>query len=333
MSQATLKDVAVHAGVSHQTVSNVLNDHPHVRPATRQRVLKAVAELDYHPNVAAKALREARITALCCAFYNHDADQIADPYRNLIQSSFVAEADLRGYTMNVAFLLGEQPQTFDRLRQRFLQRQMGGSVIVGQNMTAQQWRTTREWGMSSVMFDQHFDDTLVNTVFADYRGGMRELVAHHAAQGRRDLALIIPLADPGSSGVERHEQFLASVQELGLRGRVVNGDWSFDSGERAARTLLQGDAPDAILAGNDRMAAGALLAAHQLGIDVPGTLAISGFDDFEFTLYTTPRLTTVRVPHEAMARAAVQDLLNLIETGEDQPARCFPTELVVRDSS
>jgi LacI family transcriptional regulator len=344
MSQATLKDVAVRAGVSHQTVSNVLNDHPHIRPATRDRVLAAIKALDYHPNLAAKALREARITALCCAFYGHDAAQIGDPYRNLIQSAFVAEADVHGYSMGTAFLRRDQPESFGTLRQRYRQKLVGGAVVTANNMSWDQWQDIQDWGMDCVLFDHRFAGHEVNTVCADYRMGMDQLVSHHVSRGRRDLALIIPLTDPGSTATERREQFSASVARLGVRGRLVEGDWSFEGGVRAAQALLNpapgspDGRPDAILAGNDRMAAGALRAAQDLGLNVsgshlPGDVAVSGFDDFEFALYTNPTLTTVHVPHGEMARTAVLNLLRLIEQGEDQPLVCFDTTLIVRDSA
>jgi LacI family transcriptional regulator len=130
MSRATLKDVAAHAGVSHQTVSNVLNNHPSIRPTMRERVLHSIRALDYHPNTAAKALREARSTTLCCVFYKQPAQDIEDPYRNLIQSALMAETANYGYSLTTAFL-DDRPESFAALRRAFLQRQFGGGVVVG----------------------------------------------------------------------------------------------------------------------------------------------------------------------------------------------------------
>ena len=129
MSRTTLRDVAAQAGVSHQTVSNVLNDHPSIRPATRERVLSAIRALDYHPNAAAKALRESRVTTLSCAFYGHAADDISDPYRNLVQSAFIAEANARGYAITTAMLGEEQPEGFETLRTAFRGRSFAGVVV------------------------------------------------------------------------------------------------------------------------------------------------------------------------------------------------------------
>lgn len=333
LTRVTLKDVAVHAGVSHQTVSNVLNGHPSIRPTTRDRVLASIAQLDYHPNLAAKALREARVTTLCCALYGHDVEFISDPYRNLVQSAFVAEANLRGYSMTTAFLDGRQPASIDALRQRYLQRQFAGVVVVGTTLTADQWAQMQDWGVRTVLFDHHLPGTDAVTISANYDRGMADLVTHHASQGRRHLALILPLGDPGSTSVGRHQGFVQATEDLGLTTSVADGDWTFESGYAAMRALWADARPDAVLAGNDRMAAGALRAAHDLGLQVPHDVAISGFDDFDFALYTNPALTTMHIPHGDMARQAVRSLLELVETDHSPQSQVFPLTLVVRESA
>lgn len=333
MTRVTLRDVALKAGVSHQTVSNVLNDHPFIRPATRERVLSAIQALDYHPNQAAKALRESRVTTLCCAFFGHDAEDISDPYRNLVQSAFVAEANARGYTMTTAFVQAGQPGTLQALRQRYMQRQFGGAVIVGNTLSAAQWQVLEDWGLPTVLFDHALPGSGASAVSADYQGGMARLVSHHVQQGRQRLALIIPDRDPSSTAVARVQGFVQAAHAAGVDAQVVVGDWSYESGERALRVLwAQSQRPDAVLAGNDRMGAGALRAAHELGLRVPGELAISGFDDFEFARFTTPSLTTVQIPHGQMARRAVQHLIAGLEGRASLPETPFTLTLVVRES-
>ena len=335
MTRATLRDVAAQAGVSHQTVSNVLNDHPSIRPTTRQRVLEAIRTLDYHPNQAAKALRESRITSLCCAFYDFAAHDIADPYRNLIQSAFIAEANAQGYSLMTLFLDGEQPESFFQMRSAFLQGRFGGALVVGSTATSQQLQMIEDWQMPAVLFDQTVTDLKLPSVSADYAWGMRQLVAHHAEAGRKRLALIIPTAYQGSTALARRQSFVQAAEEWGLAYRIVEGDWSYASGEAAFTALHAGDfKPDAVLAGNDRMAAGALRAARSLGLNVPGEVAISGFDDFEFALYTAPTLTTVHVPYAEMARQAVGLLLSQINGSPgDTALSLLPPKLMVRESA
>ena len=335
MNRATLRDVAAQAGVSHQTVSNVLNDHPSIRPTTRQRVLDAIRALDYHPNQAAKALRESRVTTLCCAFFDMPPDDIADPYRNLIQSAFIAEANAQGYSLITAFLYGDRPETFQQLRSAFMQGRFGGALMVGSTPASPHLQMLRAWQMPAVLFDQTVTDLNLPSVSADYAGGMRQLVAHHAAQGRERLALIIPTAYQGSTAIARREGFVNAAQELKLDYRIAEGDWSAASGEVAFAALHAGNfKPDAVLAGNDRMAAGALRAARQLGVSVPGEVAISGFDDFEFALYISPTLTTVRVPYAEMARRAVGLLVSQMDDQSATPqSLILKPSLIVRESA
>ena len=329
MPTVTLKDVAQHAGVSHQTVSNVLNGHPHIRPATKERVLASIAALDYFPNQAAKALREARITTVCCVFYGHNPEDISDPYRNLVQSAFIAEAQAHGYSITTAFVNDDTGLT--TLRQRFLQREFGGAVIVSTILTPDQAQIFQAWKMPVVLFDHALPSTM--NVTADYPEGMATLVRHHATQGRRQLALIIPEEDLGSTSIRRREGFLQTCAQIDVEGIVVNGTWSYDSGYRVMQTLWTSDRrPDAVLGGNDRIGAGALRAAHDLGLSVPGDVAVSGFDDFEFAQFTTPSLTTIHIPHGDMARQAVRGLISLID-GTVPESRVFMLSLIVRESA
>lgn len=241
MTRATLRDVAAHAGVSHQTVSNVLNEHPSIRPATRERVLAAIRDLDYHPNAAAKALRESRVTTLCCAFYGHAADEISDPYRNLVQSAFIAEANARGYNITTAFLRGDDPEGFEALHAAFKQRSLGGVVVMSTTLPTGWMRRLALWDIPTVLFDRADPEGFLPSVTADYVGGMAGLVAHHVSRGRRDLALVVPGDDLGSSAILRREGFLAAARAHEVRHRLLGGHWSAEAGELAFRHLWEGE--------------------------------------------------------------------------------------------
>jgi LacI family transcriptional regulator len=334
VTRTTMRNVAAHAGVSYQTVSNVLNDHPSIRPATRDRVLAAIRELDYHPNQAARALRQSRTTTLCCAFFGHNAEDIHDPYRNLIQSAFVAEANAHGYSMTIAFLDHEDPETLDDFRQRYLQGLFGGAVLVGTTLPSSHLKEIQAYGVQTVLFDHVLPDSMATTISADYEGGIATMVGHHIAQGRTRLVLLIPSGDPGSSAQARLRGFQQATSEHGVQTEVIPCSWSYVSGEAAMHTLwASGARPDAVLAASDRIAAGALRAAHDLGLRVPTDVAISGFDDFEFARYTFPQLTTLHVPHGEMAREAVRRLVAQVEQRELSPTDLYPVSLIVRESA
>ncbi|GGL17705.1 LacI family DNA-binding transcriptional regulator [Deinococcus radiotolerans] len=334
MPRATMRDVADHAGVSHQTVSNVLNGHPSIRPEMRARVLSAINALNYQPNQNAQALRQARITTLCCTFFGHNAEDIHDPYRNLIQSAFVAEANASRYSMTTAFLDEGQPESLARFQKRYLQGQFGGTVIVGTTLPADDLTAIRALGVHTVLFDHQIEGHDAPTVQADYAGGMAAMVRHHAAQGRTHLALLIPAGDPGSSAQARLHGFQNEARRLNLDTQVMPCTWSFESGRDAMHALwTSGARPDAVLAASDRIAAGALRAAHTLGLQVPSEVAISGFDDFDFARFTTPTLTTLQVPHGEMARQAVRHLVALVEQRPLPPTPTYPVPLLVRESA
>lgn len=320
--------------MSHQTVSNVLNDHPSVRPATRERVMRSVRALDYQPNHAAKALREARVTTVCCAFHGHNAFDLTDPYLNAILAAFVAEANTHGYSVVMAFMSDGDPQGYAQLRRNFRQHLFDGMVVVSTTMTRERLAEFKDWGIQTVLLDHALPNAGVCNVTAHYADGMEQLVRHHVRQGRRRLALILPERDTGSTSHLRKQGFEAEVARQGAAHRIVTGDWSYESGIQAMHDLwASGFHPDAVLAANDRMAAGALRGAHELGLRVPQDLAITGFDDRDLALFTTPRLTTVRVPLGDMARHAVRALLKQMDAGQPQESVEFPVSLVVRESA
>ncbi len=335
MARVTLKEVASRAGVSYQTVSNVLNDSAIVRDETRARVMEAIRALDYQPHFGAKSLREARAMTLSCVFFEQEPEAVADPYRNIIQSAFAFEANARGYGMFTHFLVREQPESFDTLRQQFQQRRFDGAVVVGTNFDAESARKLRGWKLPAVLFDYAGEPLGLSTIAAHYDQGMRAMVDHHVRQGRRRLALIMPPDPDVTTASARTAGFWQGVRAHGVQALTAPGDWTFESGERAFRSLwAQGDRPDAVLAGNDRMAAGSLLAARRLGLRVPEDVAISGFDDFEFGLYTAPTLTTVHVPYPEMARQATLTLLDLLQHAQVEPSTTWlPTTLVARESA
>jgi LacI family transcriptional regulator len=337
MSRATLKDVAAHAGVSYQTVSNVLNDHHSVRPITRERVIQSIRILDYHPNQAAKALREARVTTLCCVFYGYRSEDIHDPYHNLIQSAFILEAYAHGYSMTTAFLDGQSAESLESLRKAFMQGRFGGIIVViaGTTLATKQAQMFKDWGLPFVLFDNETRETKIPAVTADYAQGITELVNHHVARGRTRLTLLISKEDLANSATARRNGYLQAVRAHNLPHQVIFGEWTFESGERAFYEVWDSpNRPDALICANDRMAAGAIFAARKLGIQVPEQIAISGFDDFEFAAYTSPSLTTVRVPYGEMAQQALRTLLETLEDSSRPTQTIYlPVSLVVRESS
>jgi LacI family transcriptional regulator len=334
--QATISDVAEAAGVSIKTVSRVFNDEPNVRDETRKRVLEVVAELDYHPNIAARSLA-GRKSFLIGLLYDN-------PCPN--------------------YILGLQNGSLDRLRGdkwRLLvvpcedSPQMGGKNTVSMVSAA---------GVGGVILTSPICDNaaIVNELVAaripmvriapadsvgaatdapsvgmDDRSAAAEITHHLIGLGHRRIATI--LGDPTHiSSHERMVGFRIAMREAGLElepGLAAQGLYTFESGLEAARKLLdRPDRPTAIFAQNDDMAAGSIIAAGELGIAVPSELSVVGFDDSQIASTVWPRITTIRQPIRAMAQAATDALVKILEGTRRPPEHLImPYELIVRGSS
>lgn len=309
MGRVTLKAVAARAGVSYQTVSNVLNDSAPVRGDTRARVLAAIEALDYQPHFAARALREARSMTLACPFFEPPTPELSDPYRNLLLSAVLAEAAQARYSVLSQFLT-RAPDSLQVLRRGFQQRRFDGAIVVGSVLDPTTLDGVAAWDMPSVLLDHSDPPGGFDSVAAQYAEGMAQVVAHLHGRGARRVALVVPSGDRGSTAVERQRAFLEGARQHGLEALLEDGDWTAPSGERALHRLMAGPAPpDAVVAANDRMALGCLTAAQALGLRVPDDVAVCGFDGFETGRYSTPALTSVEVPYAEMATLAVRMLL------------------------
>lgn len=199
------------------------------------------------------------------------------------------------------------------------------------------------WSYPLVVLDRIVPGGVIPCVSADYRGGIGRAVAHLVARGCHQLAFIggntPPTTFSNSSASERLEGFREALRAHLIEpgdAPIVISDWTFEGGRKSLRTLLERpEPPDGVVVANDRMAAGVLKEARIQGLNVPGELAVVGFDDFEFARYLEPSLTTVHLPARAMAARATEILLNLIG-GVPEAAEIstvLPIELVVRESA
>lgn len=333
---ATISDVAEVAGVSIKTVSRVFNEEPNVREETRQRVLQVVADLDYHPNIAARSLA-GRKSFLIGLLYDN-------PCAN--------------------YILGLQSGSLDRLRGdkwRLLVVPCEDSALMGGKSTVSMVRAA---GVGGVILTSPICDNaeIVNELLAaripmvriapadsigvdqvapsvgmDDRSAAAEITRHLIEQGHRRIGII--LGDPThSSNNERWIGFRRAMDEAGLEldpSLIGHGLYTFESGLEAARPLLdRPDRPTAIFAQNDDMAAAAIIAAGELGIAVPSELSVAGFDDSQIASTVWPRITTIRQPIRAMAQAATDALVKVMEGSHRMlEHRVMPYELIVRGST
>ena len=327
---ATLDDVAARCDVSYQTVSRVVNGSPLVAEKTRARVLKAIAELNYRPNLAARRLATQR-SNLIGMIGSHMT--YYGPAQVMV--SIEETAKQNGY--NLVFCgvqnLGEAEllAAIDDL----CEQQVDGLVI---GVRFDRWISTVRnhcVGMPFVTVGNRIDKEIPAVVMDQFHG-IRLATQHLLELGHQRIACITgPMDWPAAR--ERYRAWLSTIRKAGLQpGPHVEGDWSTESGYQAARELLRSGSPPftAIMACNDHMALGALRALHANKIRVPHQMSIVGYDDLRESRFFEPPLTTVHHDFVAEGECCVRTLLRMIN-GESIEARLqiLRPELVVRESS
>ncbi len=333
---ATISDVAEAAGVSIKTVSRVFNEEPNVREETRKRVLQIVAELDYHPNIAARSLAGRKSFLIGLLYDNPCANYILG-----LQSGSLDR--LRGDKWRLLVVPCEDSARMGGKSTVSMVRAAGVGGVILTSPICDNAEIVNELLAARIPMvriapaDSVGSDQATPSVGMDDRSAAAEITRHLIAQGHRRIAII--LGDPThSSNNERWEGFRRAMDEAGLEidpSLMGRGLYTFESGLEAARPLLdRPDRPTAIFAQNDDMAAGAIIAAGELGISVPGELSVAGFDDSQIASTVWPRITTIRQPIRAMAQAATDALVKLMEGSHRAPEhRVMPYELIIRGST
>jgi DNA-binding LacI/PurR family transcriptional regulator len=326
---AVMADVARMAGVSHQTVSRVINDNAHVRPETRRKVLAAMRTLDYRPNPAARALVTGRSRTLGVVSVD---TTLYGPASTLFAIEQAAHA--AGYFITIMSLLtmdrGSVLGAVDRLR---VQGVDGILVITPQEGAAQS--VVNLPASVPVVAVEAGRPGSVPVVAVDQLAG-----AASATQLLLDLghANVWHVAGPRDflEAQQRVDGWKATLTAAGIEPPpVLSGDWSPRSGYQVGRRLAQDPDVTAVFVANDQMALGVLRALHERGRSIPGEISIVGFDDIPEAQYFTPPLTTVRQDFGEMGRSSLRLLLELMHSERAQPPAhlTIAPELVVRRST
>ncbi|AZM64320.1 MULTISPECIES: LacI family DNA-binding transcriptional regulator [unclassified Streptomyces] len=331
----TLEEVAALAGVGRGTVSRVINNAAGVKDSTRRAVQRAIAELGYVPNLAARSLAGRRADAVALVMTEPDWRQFGEPFFSEIVRS-VGDA----LTDTEIQLLLTLVRT-DAERRRLVEYARGGRVDGVMLMSVHAEDALPDMladvGLPTVLLGRRSGDEAVTYVDADNTGGARSAVTHLLKAGRRSIGTITGPPDMYVAQC-RLRGYREALERGGVEARpswTAEGDFSADSGHRAMAELIE-RAPeiDGVFAASDTMAAGALGALRAAGRRVPEDVAVVGFDDFPLAQHTAPKLTTVRQPLEEIGRTMVRLLLEEM----DAPAVAWRhvilrTELVLRDSA
>jgi DNA-binding LacI/PurR family transcriptional regulator len=322
-----MADVAQLAGVSHQTVSRVLNDHPNVRPDTREKVLEAIRQLAYRPNAAARALVTRRTHTLGVISIDSTL------YGPAMMLDGIERAAQRGYFVLIASLPALDRRSMMETVDRFLGHAVEGIIVIAPQTSA-------------VAALSHVPPEMpLVAVGCGTRAPLTSVAVDNAAGARTATRYLLDLghetvyhvAGPSSwlDARERTDGWRAALREAGApEPEVISGDWSARSGYETGQKLARMTEVTAVFCSNDTIALGLIRALSEAGRRVPGDVSVIGFDDIPESSYFLPPLTTVRQHFGELGRRALDALVGLIH-GRDQSGSAEPVapQLVIRSST
>lgn len=305
---ATLHDVAELAGVSFKTVSNVVNDHPHVAEKTRAKVLDAIKQLDYRPNRSARSLRSGRTGAIGLA-----VPELSLAYFAELADAVITEADALDLVVLIEQTGGDRRRELEVLSGA--RRQMTDGLLFSPLGLGNDDAAELNVGFPVVLLGERIFDGPVDHITMENVDAARAATEHLLAGGRRRIAVVGEHKGEviGSAGL-RLAGYRSALEAAGVpfdeRLIVDAGPWHRINGAEAMRRFLDRDVPfDAVFALNDELALGALRVLREREYRVPTDVAIIGFDDIDEAQYSLPSLTTVDPGRGEIARLAVETLL------------------------
>jgi DNA-binding LacI/PurR family transcriptional regulator len=324
-----MTDVAKAAAVSHQTVSRVLNGHPNVRPATRDRVLAAIAELGYRPNLAARALASGRSNQLGLVTLN---TMLLGPIATLYAVEQAARSS--GYSVSITSVRSIDRHSLSESVSRLVQQSVAGVIIIAPVASRDSALDALPPELPAVVVEADPESSAVSAVTVDSQLGAALATRHLLELGHKTVFHISGPRD----WIEAQQRITGWRRTLEAAGapvpEVILGDWSAQAGYDAGRVLA--DLPDAtaVFAANDNMALGLLRALSEQGRSVPREMSVVGFDDIAEAGFFTPPLTSIRQDFSEMGRRTVELLLRQVETGARSVEHItLAPELVLREST
>ncbi|MGA8941148.1 MAG: LacI family DNA-binding transcriptional regulator [Thermoactinomyces sp.] len=329
--KATIYDVAKKAGVSIATVSKVINNKTgNMRDSTKQRVMKAMEELNYHPNVMASALMGKGTKTMGLL-----VPDISNPFFSEIAKTIEDTAHEKGFS--VIMCSTDENEEKEKKNVELLQNKLVDGFIVSSTYSDKSiLQDLIRNGVPVVMLTQDDPDMDVSKVFVDDFKGGYEATIHHLQNGHHNIAIISEQLALAS--VKRTEGYLQALKTYGIQPRqdyIVRTRGKIPNGIKALDYLFQlPEPPTAIFACNDQLAIGVMLGAKERGIRIPDQLSLIGFDDTILATATYPRLTTVAQPIARMGKKVVNLLIEEIQLGYSRKERIlYNPELIIRETT
>lgn len=323
----SIRDVARLAGVSHQTVSRVLNDHPSIRPETKAKVLDAISVLDYRPNLAARALVTSKSNMLGIL-----AATVGEfgPTSSIVGIEDAAREE--GYSVSTLNLSATTPEAIGSALRQLAREQVDGIVVLAPQVRAFHVLRGMAVEMPFVSLQTASGSDGVS-LSADQVAGARTATEHLIGLGHTD---IIHIAGPQDwiEAESRMRGYLDALREADLPTfPPIRGDWTADFGYFAGQELSRRRDFTAVFVANDQMAIGLLHGFRDAGIRVPEDVSVVGFDDIPVAAHVAPTLSTVHQDFPELGRRAVRLLLAQIRGEEAPQFGPLQTTLRIRESS
>lgn len=326
--KATVYTVAEHAGVSIATVSRTLAGSRKVSPATRQRVLQAIEALNFEPNPSARRLAYMKTETIALVF-----PDISGPFYSTVIRGVEQEAGRHDHNV---LIYGTHGKEGSGRYLRTLSSKVDGLIIMARSVDEDSLWSLERQGVPFVLLGHSNGQLQCSTISVDNDAGAYKAAVHLLGHGHQRIGIITgPENSPDNRG--RLQGYQKALLDAGIslhQNMVVPGNFTYEEGQIAIHRLLESNPrPTAVLAANDEMAIGAMDAARQKGLRVPGDLAVIGFDDIQMSALTHPPLTTVRQPMQLLGEEAVKLLFDRLNTSNGLPHHeVLDTKLVVRQS-
>jgi len=322
-----MADVARVAEVSYQTVSRVLHDSPNVRQDTRERVLAAIRQLDYRPNIMAQALVTGHSRTLGVVSFDTTLYGPASTLLGIEQAAHGA-----GYAVSIASLQSLNRPNMLGAIQRLQGQGVEGIIVIAPLKSAVTALGRLSSRVPLVAVEGGGEDSMP-VVAVDQFAGAAAATRHLLELGHRNVWHVAGPVD-FSEAEQRIAGWKATLKAAGIQPPpYIRGDWSARSGYEVGQKLARNPEITAVFAANDQMALGLLRLLHEEGRDIPREISIVGFDDIPEAAYFTPPLTTIRQDFAEAGRRCLRLLVSLIESGESSSSVMVAPELVVRGST
>ncbi len=323
----SMREVAALAGVSHQTVSRVINGHANIRPQTRERVLRVIEEVGYRPNSAARALATRRTKRIGVV-----VDSAIKFGPNATLRGVEESARAAGYSVSSVTVGEDRSVSANAAVDHLLAQGIDAVCIIAPRSSSVDLIRTRISTLPAIAVTSNPETELL-TASVDQLLGAKLAVEHLVGLGHRDIAHVAgPMDWLDAQGRARGWRAVLDDAGLTVRDPLV-GDWTADSGYALATSAEWPTSVTAVFCANDQMALGLLHGLAEKGVRVPDDISIVGFDDLPEARHFTPPLTTVRQDFHRLGQRTVDALVAAIEGREAPQRTLIDPELVVRNST